>query len=238
MRDSRGHARAVSVLLLAALAGCGGSGIEEPQGPASPTQDATGSSIPDSTEPVALEAGTYQIPNSAWSSVDFAVTFPQGWTVQYGASFRKNPETNDGVGFESFVPDTIYANACAGSGGEKLVVGPSADDLTAALLEQRGTKAGDAVETTLGGYPATRIDLTVPAGLDLEECSLEGAGLQIWFSHPADGYLVVFPDSITSVYIVDVDVRRQVFQTIRWSATSDEDVRELDAVLDSISLET
>lgn len=237
MRDRQGRTLAVSVLLLAALAGCGGSGAVEPQAPASPTQDATGSSIPDSTEPVALEAGTYQMPNSAWSSVDFAVTIPEGWTVQYGASFRKNPETNDGVGFEAFVPDTIYADACAGSGGEKLVVGPSADDLVAALLQQRGSKAGDAVETTLGGYPATRIDLTVPAGLDLEECSLEGAGLQIWFSHPADGYLVVFPDSIASVYIVDVDGRRQVFQTLHWSATSDEDVRELEAVLGSIVID-
>ena len=233
MRDGRGHALAVSVLLLAGLAGCGGGGVEEPQAPASPTQDATGSSIPDSTEPVALEAGTYQIPNSAWSSLDFAVTFPQGWTVQDGASFRKDPET-DGVGLEAFVPDTIYADACAGSGGEKLVVGPSADDLTAALLEQRGSKAADAVEMTLGGYPATRIDLTVPKGLDLEDCSLEGAGLQIWFSHPADGYLVLFPDSIASVYIVDVDGRRQVFQTIRWAGTSEENVRELEAVLDSI----
>ena len=73
-----------------------------------------------------------------------------------------------------------------------------------------------------------------PKGFDLKACNLPDA-LQIWYSHPADGYFVLFPDGIASVYIVDVDGQRQVFETQYGSATSDKDVRELQAILDSIN---
>lgn len=133
--------------------------------------------------------------------------------------------------------DAIYADACEGSNGELMDVGPSVDDLAAALLQQRGPLASGPIDTTLGGYPATRIDLTVPEGFDLKPCSLESIGLQIWYCAPADKYFVLLPDGIVSVYIVDVDGQRQVFLT-GGSATSDEDVRELQAILDSIQIES
>ena len=67
---------------------------------------------------------------------------------------------------------------------------------------------------------------------------MEGIGLQIWYSAPADKYFVLLADGIASVYVVDVDGQRQVFLTQYRSATSDEDVRELQTILDSIHLET
>lgn len=237
MRDGRGCALAIAVLL-AVLTGCGGDATGEPQ---ASTTSATPSPTPPfevTTQPVPFEAGTYQIPRSAWSVVDYTVTFPEGWTVQAGASFHKHSDEPDEVAFEALVPDTIYADACEGSQGELMEVGPSVDDLAAALVKQRGPMASGPVDTTLGGYPAIRIDLTVPKGFDLHSCNVEGVGLQIWFSHPADGYFVLFPDAIASVYIVDVDGQRQVFQTQHGSATSDRDVRELQAVIDSIHIET
>ena len=238
MRDIRGRVLAVAVLL-AVLTGCGGAASGEPPASgssASPstTPDATATPIPSSAEAVALEPGTYRIPSSAWSAVDYTVTIPDGWTVQNGASLWHAP---DGPGLEPFVPDTIYADACEGSQGERLEVGSSVDDLAAALGKQQGPKASGPVDATLGGYPASRIDLTVPKGFDLKPCNLPDA-LQIWFSHPADGYFVLFPDGIGRVYIVDVDGQRQVFQTQYGSATSDKDVRELQAILDSIHIET
>jgi hypothetical protein len=88
--------------------------------------------------------------------------------------------------------------------------------------------------TTLGGYPATRIDLSVPEGFDLEPCKLGSIGLQIWYSRRADKYNVLLADGIESVYILDVDGQRLVFMTAYRSATSDEDHAELQVVLDSI----
>ena len=116
-------------------------------------------------------------------------------------------------------------------------VGPSVDDLAAALLQQQGPLASGPIDATLGGYPATRIDLTVPDGFDLQPCNLEDIGLQVWYSAPADKYFVLLPGGIMSVHIVDADGQRQVFLT-GGSAGSDEDVRELQAILDSILIES
>ena len=233
------HALVVGLALFVCLTGCG-----DRQTGASPSvPDATMTPFPYSDEPIAIEPGTYRIPRSAWSVADFTVTIPADWTVQYGHVYA-NPsdvhgETSDELGFYAVVIDAIYTDPCEGP-GELRDVGPGVDDLAAALLRQPGPKASGPVETTLGGYPATRIDLSVPESLDLESCRLAsyGAlGLQIWYSPPADKYFVLLPDSPASVYIVDVDGQRQVFLSYR-AATSDEDLRELQAVLDSIQIET
>jgi hypothetical protein len=242
MRASRGRALAVAVLL-AVLTGCGGDATSGPPASAPPTTPsstggATETPFADSTEPVAVEAGTYRIQKSAWSVVDFTVTFPQGWAVQYGNVFFKQSDTDGVLGLDAAVVDRIYADACEGSNGELMQVGPSVDDLATALHEQAGPMASDPVATTVGGYAATRIDLTVPKGFDLKACNVKGIGLEIWYSAPADKHFVLLPDVLASVYIVDVDGQRQVFMTQYPSATSDKDLRELQAVIDSIHIET
>ena len=93
-----------------------------------------------------------------------------------------------------------------------------------ALLQQPGPKKSGPVETTLGGYPATRIDLVVPKGFDLGPCNAADIGLQIWYSPPADKNFVLLDHGIASVYIVDVDGERQVFLTQRGTTTSDDDL--------------
>lgn len=134
--------------------------------------------------------------------------------------------------------DEIYTDACQGD-AVPVEVGPRVDDLVDALLTQAGPVASGPVDATLGGHPATRIDLEVPQGLDLEACRLGDAGvlgLQIWYSMPADKYFVLLSDGIASVYILDVGGERQVFLTQHRSATSREDLAELQAVLDSIRI--
>ena len=168
---------------------------------------------------------------------DFTVTFPEGWTVQYGHVFNKHPDTNEELGFYAVVVDEIYADACDGDTGELLDAGSSVDDLAAALLQQPGPMATGPTETMFGGFPTSRVDLTIPDGFDLEACSFGSYGLQIWYSPPADKYFVLPADGIASVYIVDVDGQRQVFLAGHGFATSDEYVAELQAVLDSIRIE-
>ena len=90
---------------------------------------------------------------------------------------------------------------------------------------------------TLGGHPATRIDLTVPEGFALDACNAAGIGLQVWPSPPADKNFVLLADGIASVSILDVDGERQVLLVQHGSSTSDEDLADLQAVLDSIRIE-
>ncbi len=201
--------------------------------PDSPTTVATAGAIPAGDGPV--EAGTYRIPKSAWSVVEFTVTMPKGWTVQYGHVYHKHQDNDDEIGVYAVIVDAIFTDAC----DEEVLaeVGPSADDLAAALLRQSGPVASGPVDTSFGGHPAIRIDLTVPGDLDLEGCRLEGAGLQVWYSPPADKHLLL-PDGIASVYILDVAGQRQVFLTQHRSTTSQKDLAELRTVLESIHIES
>jgi hypothetical protein len=186
---------------------------------------------------VTVEHGTYQIPRSEWSIADFTVTIPKNWTVKYGHVYAKHADTEEELDFYAVVVDALYPDACEGSNGEPMEVGPNVDDLAAALLKQSGPTASGPIDTTLGGYPATRIDLTVPKGFDLKACNAAGIGLQIWYSPPADKNFILLSDGIASVYIVDVDGQRQVFMTQYRSATPEKDLRELQGVLDSIHIE-
>jgi hypothetical protein len=235
------HRSALASLVLLMTVACMARS-QEATNATTPSQAASFGSVPDPTlndGEVVVEPGTYRIPASAWSVADFTVTFPDGWTAKYGHVYAKHIDSaEDELDFYAVVVDAIYADPCEGSDtGELVEVGPSVEDLAAALLEQPGPNASGPFETTLGGYPATRIDLSFPEGFDLKPCNLAGIGLQIWYSPPADKYFVLVRDGIASVYIVDVDGKRQVFLTQYLSATSDADVRELQTILDSIHIE-
>lgn len=233
-------ALAAGLLLAAGLAGCGGdSGVSgERRPPSSATPSTTLLSMPDGDtrdgRVVPIERGTYLIPSSAWSVTDFTVTFPEGWTVQYGHVYHQNDgETAE---FYTVKVNEISTDACQ-DGSTPQKVGPRPQDLVAALLEQEGPVASDPVETTLGGYAATRIDLGIPK--DSKGCSTLEAdfGLQLWYSRPADKYFVLLPDGTASVYVVDVDGNRQVFVTQVREPASAADRAELQTVLDSIRIE-
>lgn len=222
--------------LLLCVAGCGGGVTGSPEASTpSATPSATAGAIPAGTAPI--EPGTYRVPKSAWSVADFTVAFPRGWTVQYGHVYLKHSDASDELSFYAVEVDEIFTDACQG-GEDFTQVGPSVDDLAGALLRQPGPAASGPVKTTLGGYPATRIDLTVPKGFDLKPCNAKNIGLQIWYSPPADKYFVLLRDGTASVYIVDIDGQRQVFMTQYKTAASDEDVREMQRVLDSIEIGT
>ena len=241
MRRMVKPALALSGLLTVATACAGVGSVERqlttPETQTSPTPGATTAVFPYSSEPIAIEPGTYRISKSEWALRDFTVAFPDGWTVQYGHVYAKHPDAADEIGFYAVVVDAIFADACRG-GEVSVEVGPSVDDLAQALIQHSGPVASASVQTTLGGHPATRVDFAVPDGFDVQACRMQGAGLQIWYSPPADKHFVLLPDGRASAYIVDVDGQRQVFLSQHRSATSDEQVAELQAILDSIVIDT
>ena len=187
---------------------------------------------------VPIEPGTYLIPSSAWSVADFMVAFPEGWTVQYGHVFSRHADEDNEFGFYPVVVDEIYADACRGERGDVVTVGPGVQDLVDALLEQPGPAKRGPVDTTLGGYPAIRIDLSIPRRLQHRDCFLgPGTGVQVWYSEPADKYFVLLPGAVASVYVVDVDGKPQVFLSQVGNPKSAQDRAELQTVLDSIHIE-
>lgn len=185
----------------------------------------------------AIDPGRYLIPRSAWSATDFRVSFPGGWSVQYGHVFHQNDRHGESAEFYAIDLDEIYTDSCHGEGVPR-ALGPDVDDLVTALLHQKGTVARAPVETTVGGHAAARVDVEVPKRLDLADCRLaeDGVlGLQLWYSVPADKYFVLLPGGTASVYILEVDGDRQVFLTQQFSPKP-ADRAEVQAVLDSIRL--
>jgi len=184
-----------------------------------------------------VEPGTYHIPSFAWSIAGITMTVPQGWEAQYGSpgAIKQSDQPGE-LSFYFVIVDAIYSDPCEGE-GELIEVGPNVDDLTEALVEQPVTVATEPVDTTLGGLPAKRIELTVPDDLDPAACRM-GDHLQIWYSPPADKYFVLLGDGTASVYILDVKGERQVFLTqYRAGATAD-DISEMQTIIESITIDS
>jgi hypothetical protein len=148
--------------------------------------------------------------------------------------FHKHPDQPDEIAVYPVVVDAIYADACAADPDELLTVGDDRS-LADALLRQTGAVTSGPTETTLGNYPAERVDISFPTDSDLRACSLGGDGLQIWYTI-ADGYFVLAPGGVASVYIVDVGGAQQVRDPAPIRDVTP-DVSELETILGSISFE-
>lgn len=226
---------ALLVFGLAAVAACGDD--DEPTSANEPTATATIPPIPEgisNDEPASLEAGTYRVVSGPWSIVEYTITVPEGWTGHSGwyLSKHEDGDESDVLGVYPVLVDEVYADPCVGSGGTTVAVGPEVNDLVGALQAQPGTVTSEPVELTIGGLPATRIDLEIRESTDLSSCNTPG--LQIWFSEPSDKYFVLLPGNTARVFVVDVDGEPQVMLSWHGPATSDEDLGELQSVLDSI----
>jgi hypothetical protein len=195
------------------------------------------STRPMPTGDAALRAGTYLAPKGPSSTVAYSITFPAGWQLADGDEYGVNLGPDAEVSVLPFVVEEIFADACLGEEGHLRSVGPDPQELVTALLAQTGPIKSTPVETTLGGYPATRIDLRAPQSLQAQDCRLpRGLGFQLWMSQPND-YLVLDDTGVVSVYVVDVDGRRQVFATQYRSGTSQQRRAELQQVIDSIRIQ-
>ena len=197
--------------------------------------------LPDAPEPVAIEAGTYVVPAGDNVVAPYTIMVPAGWAVQHGTDIGKHQDQPDAIGIEPFVLDQIRLTDDTCHGGETLGAPlTSTAGLVAGLRAQgSGARVSDPVADTVGGHPATRIDLDYPGSKPLSNCRLsttpgtEPGGLQVW-----SGYFVFFPAERASVYVVDVGGRAQVFVTRTRDGASAGDRAELQSILDSISFRT
>lgn len=199
--------------------------VEQPQPRSMPAGDAQ------------LAPGTYLAGRDESSAFEYTITFPEGWRVQGGNQYMLREDEPDGIGILAFLVDEIYADACLGDRGAVTKVGPSVQDLVDALLAQPGPAKSNPVRTTFAGFPATRIDLRVPASLQARDCFAgPGTGVQVWLSKPAR-YMVLGPASRLSVFVFEVTGQRQVF-TVQYDPAHLSSVEQarLERILDSIRI--
>ena len=196
--------------------------------------------MPDSGEPVAIDAGTYVVPRSSDAVVaPYTITVPSGWLVQHGVVVSKQwDEQHALVVVDSFVLDRIRLaeDACHGPGSLGPEVASVADLVSGLRAQVSGPRVGDPVAATVGGLPATRIDLAYPARRPLSGCrlSVDDPSLGEGWLQVSSGYLVMSPAESVSVYVVDTSGAAQVFVTKTSDGASAADRAELQSILDSI----
>jgi hypothetical protein len=236
---------AVAAAAVLVIAVAGSQLLPGRSGPGVPTSAPSPAATPEPTEVPRLpgegpiDAGTYQM----GSRPTFLVTVPAGWVSLGGFNLRKHADEPTELALDTFAPDLrVFADACQ-SEGTGQAIGASADDLVAALRAQANSEVSDPVEVPIGrpiaGYytgRATRLDISVPAGLDLAGCS--NAGLQIWVDSTGENYLATGDDPaiVATVYIVDTGSGRLVFLPHHEPDAPASDVTELNAIVASIEV--
>jgi hypothetical protein len=125
----------------------------------------------------------------------------------------------------------IKANACVGEFDVDWVeVGPTAEDLTTALLGQEGLQRSGPTDVMLGGYPAKKFDLVFPSTCPGPE------GRLIWADGATTYGFWLLKDGMGTVYIVDVNGDRVVITTFERSGLAS-DLAQLDDIIESIEIE-
>ena len=181
----------------------------------------------------AIDAGRYR-----WTSpvADVSFTLPDGYTGRADGLMQKNEGTPTAVGFRGNLPGTayevnsVYSDACS---GEPEPIGDSVDDLVAAL-ESQGSSDVVVGDVAAGSVAGKRVEISETPGLDRSQCTYGIDGpRQIWVEVSGNGYLAFGGDSRAVVYIFDVDGNRLVFWGAFAPETTEADVEEIDAIVQS-----
>jgi hypothetical protein len=222
----------LGIQFLAPGANVGGPDVRDPSDSGTSAPSLAPRALPRSGE---LEPGSYVISRQDWTPVPFTFAVPAGWTTDANGFIRKHEGEPGEVMLTPWIVSHVYADACHWD-GSLFEVGTTADDMADALSTQLGRDVSGPTDLTLGGHPAKRIQLTVPAELDVATCD-EGQ-IRSWPSSATDettGW-IGNPGQTDVMYVIDVDGERILIGTTRGPEASDENVAQLDAIIASIRI--
>ena len=111
-------------------------------------------------------------------------------------------------------------------------VGPTVDDLIAAFAETPNLTSTEPVQTTLGGRPATYVELTVDDELPCPANSFYLAADEQGFYFFIDG-----PGQVIRTWALDVDGTRVVAWAFHFPEATAEGLAEEQAIIDSVEFE-
>jgi hypothetical protein len=194
----------------------------------------------------ALAPGLYFMPNpdpvcaggcAAYHRIYF--TLPAGWAARHGLVYKHLNQPGE-VAFSAWTVDQVYANPCHWQGSAL-----SSRDATGALIlapelanqALRGAGPHALTPVRLGGVGALRIDLSVPADLNISTC--DKGEFRSWTEwHVVDGANSHnAPGQIDAVYMIAVDRRPLTVDASHMPAASEADLAELEAVLASMIID-
>jgi hypothetical protein len=163
-------------------------------------------------------------------SVSWTARVPVGWTSAGGWFLTPSQGTSGptGISVSSSGAVNVPSDPCDGVG--KASDGASVADVVAALEARDDLVVSNAIDTTLGGYSGTRVDVEMPA--DLSAC---GEDFYILFAEPdGSGIYAQGPSNVFRVWILDVEGRTIVFWIGSFAGTPPDDMAEAQQIMDSI----
>ena len=184
-------------------------------------------------------------------------TLPAGWAMSDGFVYKHLNQPGE-VAFSAWTVDQVYDDPChwQGSSRSQLDIAYSSYDAVTGLLVPapevgglanqalRGSRPRALVPVTMaspgspnGRVPALRIDLSVPARLDISTCDKgQFRSWTVWeVVDGADSHYA--PGQLDSVYMVDVDRRALVIDASHMTLTSAADLAELNAIIASMIID-
>jgi hypothetical protein len=176
-----------------------------------------------------LSPGTY----SLYEGFPVAITFeiPSGWVscssglVEQGAC-KESTDTEPGSGVAFLIVDNVVADPCTTTELDP-PVGPSVEDLVAAISNLEGFEATPATDLTVDGFSGKQFTVTAP--LDA------GCRLSSWTT--ASGTNGVGPGESNLLHILDVDGVRVVISGAYQPETSEEQLAAIQQVIASVHID-
>jgi hypothetical protein len=237
--------------------GSGGPGTSPTASPSTSSSAPPVDSSPGALEPEplitgSLAAGTYLVNPSthpAWTacpdattpgcddppesdSIRFTITVPDGWAgadsiAVWPAGLEAAPPSGASVGFAR--GSWLHSDPCrTDTTLPDVPVGPTVDDFANALADNDLLDVTAPADVTLAGYSGKYVDLQVPA--DISACP---TSYFVW----EPGIYAQGPGQRWHLWILDVDGVRVVVQSTDYAGTSSQHRAELQAIVDSITIE-
>ena len=242
MNSTMRFALAAAAVVAVALLGISFLLPDQNVGP-QPTPTQSPVALPDTTD---VEAGTTYFIDAAWGpgTPRLVLTVPSdGWSTIGAANLGKDaiddPRDFHDIAMTPWNVTNLMADPCRQSSEGQLdpPVGPTVDDLATALQDQAGESASAPTDVTVGGYAGKRVELSLPAGLDIATC--EGGGFTRWAEAATRGLggHIYGNEQRNVVYVLDVDGLRAVIDTSYLPGTSAASLAELEQILASIRIE-
>jgi hypothetical protein len=212
-----------------------------------PTPTPTPSALPSAGT---LGAGTYYIPAGLLAPVRVTFAVPPGWATT-GDFVTKGPApTNTGltsdygsVELTTWIVTHAYTDICHWTG--TLAAGVTPDAFANLLRTQKGRTASAVTDVVLGGVAAKRVELTVPADLDVTKCDPGNPGekgiIRFWPDPGPDetgGLCCATAGSTDVVYVLSGAGKTFTVLARHQANSSAADLAELDGIVSSIKFET
>ncbi len=185
----------------------------------------------------AVPAGTYYIDPAVTGVSRLTLTVPAGWSA--ADLIAKDAGTPTQVFFTIWVVSDVFQDACKWDQTKVVsLVGMTPEQVVTTLAAQKSRTASSPTSTTIGGYPAQQITLTVAPSLDTSTCS--GGNLRYWPGAGPDfssGLCCNLAGNIDTIYVVDVNGKRMVIVARHYPGSPATDVAELQSIVNSIQIE-